>query len=113
MLCALDVDIVALRDELDPKTPDVDIFKHLKDSGRIFVSEDRRQLTRVCEASELRAAGINAMYFAPFWGKLGFWRQAAWLVNRWEAIDNVQKGIAKKGVVFEVAQNGKLLPIAF
>jgi hypothetical protein len=112
MLRALGVDIVALREELDAATSDVEIFRYLKDSDRIFVSEDRKQLTRICEASELKAAGINAMYFAPFWNRLGFWKQAAWLVTRWPTIEGVQKGIARGGVVFELTQRGKLLPIA-
>jgi hypothetical protein len=111
MLRALDVDIVALREELDQKATDRDIFKHLAGSDRVFVSEDQRQLTRICEAGELKAAGISAIYFAPFWGKLGFWAQAAWLVRRWPTIDDVQRGLAR-GTIMEIKQNGKSLPIA-
>lgn len=111
MLRALDVDIVALREELDLQTPDLGIFQHLSRSDRIFISEDRKQLSRLCEASELKAAGISAIYFAPFWGKLRFWKQAEWLIRRWELIDNAQQALAR-GTVVEVKQNGKHLPIA-
>ena len=112
MLRALDVDIVALREELDQQTSDTGIFKHLAASHRVFVSEDRRQLTRMCEVAELRAAGVNAIYFAPFWGRLGFWGQAEWLVKRWRIIDDVQRGLENRGIVVEISQKGKSRPVA-
>lgn len=111
MLRALQVDVVALREELPQKATDREIFEYLAGSDRILVSGDRRQVTRMCEAGELKAAGISAIYFAPFWSKLGFWGQAAWLVRRWERIDDVQRGLAR-GTIVEIKQNGKSLPIA-
>lgn len=111
MLRALNVDVVAMRDELPTNSKDTDIFKYLAGTDRIFVSLDRKQLTRICEAHELKIAGINAIYFGPFWGKKQFWDQAAWLVRRWEKIDLTQQGLAK-GTVVELKENGNSMPIA-
>lgn len=111
MLRALQVDVVALREELPQQATDAEIFRHLAGSDRVFVSGNRSQLTRICEAGELKAAGISAIYFAPFWGKLGFWGQAAWLVRQWNRIDDVQRGLAR-GTIVEIKQNGKSVRIA-
>lgn len=110
MLRALDVEVVALKDELAPNTKDVDVFRHLRDSGYTFVTLDRRQLTRIAEASELRAAGISAIYIGPFWPSMQLWQQAAWLVQKWPLIHSVQLGL-QKGSVVEVKRNGKSMLI--
>jgi hypothetical protein len=110
MLRALNVDIVALREELTPDTPDVRVFQHLATSDRVFITADRRQLVRVAEATELRSAGISAIYFSKFWGTYDLWGQAAWLVSRWPLIDQTQSGLAK-GSVVELKHNGKSLLI--
>lgn len=104
------VDIVALKDVLDTNATDVEIFKFLSGDEWVFVSEDRKQLTRICEATELKAAGINAMYFGPFWGKYLLWDQAIWLVRRWQQLDKTQRGLVR-GTVVEVKQNGKSMPV--
>lgn len=84
MLTALGVGMVALRDRFPPDTDDVDFLRALGGSDYVLVSLDRRQLTRIAEASALRAAGISAMYFGPFYSDLGFWKQAEYLVRFWE-----------------------------
>jgi len=110
MLRALGVDVVALKEHCPANTPDTDLFKILSGSDFVFVSEDRKQLTRIAEASELKSAGISAIYFGPFWSKMGFWKQAEFLVRRWELIDGAQKGLAK-GTIVELKQNGKAIPV--
>ena len=112
MLRALEVDVVAQRQQLPEDATDVEIIRFLADSDRVFVTENRTQLTRSWEAVELKAARINAVYFANFWNRLGFWAQAAWLVNKWPQIDEFQRNLASSGTIVEVKQNGKSLPIA-
>lgn len=110
MLCALDVDAVALKEKCPPNTSDVELFRILSGSDYIFVSEDRHQLTRIAEATELKAAGVSAIYFGPFWSKLGFWKQAEFLVRKWPLIDATQRGL-DKGTIVELKQNGKSIPV--
>jgi hypothetical protein len=110
MLRALDVDIVALQEKCLPNISDIDLFQFLGGSDYVFVSEDRKQLTRIAEATELRKAGISAIYFGPFWSKLALWGQAEYIIRRWQTIDSVQRGLAK-GTVIELTQKGKAIPI--
>jgi len=108
MLRALEVDIVALQEKCPANIKDVDLFKFLKGSEYVFISEDRRQLTRIAEATELRAAGISAIYFGPYWSGLGFWKQAEYLIKHWSSFESVHKGLAM-GSITEAKQNGKLM----
>ncbi len=110
MLRALGEDVVALKEEIPANTKDVAVFQYLEKTGRVFVSLDRKQLTRVAEVSELRSLGISAIYFGPFWASMDFWQQAAWIVSRWKLIDGTQRGIAK-GAVVEIKRNGKAMLI--
>lgn len=108
MLGALDVRIVALRDAIAHNTPDIELFEFLAGSDYVFVSQDRAQLTRIAEAHALRAAGISALYFGPFWSGLGFWKQAEYLVKHWQKFHAVLSGLAP-GSIVEAKQNGKLM----
>lgn len=108
MLRALDVQIDALRDVVDHDTPDTVLFELLSGSDYIFISQDRAQLTRVAEATALRAAGISALYFGPFWSGLGFWKQAQYLIKNWQEFDTVLRRLAK-GSIVEAKLNGKLM----
>jgi hypothetical protein len=108
MLDALDVDIVALRDRFPANEPDIEIFNALAGSNYVFVSQDRRQLTRVIEAEALRASGISAMYFGPFWSDLGFWNQAAYLLRFWPDWDTTLRTLTP-GTIVEARQRGRLM----
>jgi hypothetical protein len=110
MLRALGVDACALKEQCQQNISDIELFQYLADKDYVFLSEDRKQLTRIAEATELRAAGISAIYFGPFWNKLAFWGQAAFLVKHWSTIDSVQRGLAK-GSIVELKQNGKSIPM--
>ena len=87
---------------------DPDLFQFLAGSDYVFISEVRRQLTRIAEATALRAAGISAMYFGPFWSKLGFWKQAEYLVKHWARFDGAFR-VLDKGSIMEAKLNGKLM----
>jgi hypothetical protein len=106
MLRALGVNIDALQEKCPPSISDVALFQYLAGSDYVFISEDRRQLTRIAEASQLRSAGISAMYFGPFWSGLRFWKQAEYLVRHWETFDALQRGLVA-GTILELKQNGK------
>lgn len=108
MLRALDVNVVALRENYPANTPDIDIFNALADSNYVFVSQDRKQLTRIAEAHALRASGISAMYFGPFWSDLGFWEQAVYLLRFWPAWDTTLSTLTP-GTIVEARQRGKLM----
>jgi hypothetical protein len=106
MLRALDVDARSLRQEFAEDIQDVDLFQQLHGRDLTFVATDMRQLTRQHEAKALRAAGISAIYFAPFWSKLELWEQASWLISRWPKIDGFISGAAR-GTVAEIKRNGR------
>ena len=61
MLSALDVDVIALRDQFLQDIKDVDLFAELKDSHRVFVSCDRNQRTSEREALAIRDAGLTSL----------------------------------------------------
>jgi hypothetical protein len=108
MLRALDVDIVALRNEMPSNTADVDFLGNLRTRYEIdvFVSGNTKQRTNPIERQLLKASGVTSLYFNPFFEKMGFWRQAAWLVNRWPTIDGFAKGVSL-GTCADVQQNGR------
>jgi hypothetical protein len=106
MLSALDVDAVALRDELPQHTKDVDLLSALAGRDIVLVSGDRIMTRRPAELKALRSAGVIALFFGPFWSNMTFWRQAEWLVRRWQTIDGFASGAAK-GTFAEIKQNGK------
>lgn len=107
MLKALGVDAVALRHVLPEDIKDIQLFAELAGKDIVFVSENRTQLTRVAEARELKKAGITAIYFEPFWNKLTFWPQAAWLTKNWPAIDGFAS-VVERGTCASVKQRGRV-----
>ncbi len=109
MLDALGVEVVALRDELEENTPDIEILEKLQERDVVFVTADRHQLTRQHEAMALKQSNVTAIFFGPFWANMKFWQQAAWLVNRWERIEGFLDGV-EAGTIAEIRQNGKALP---
>ena len=108
MLCALDVDAVALRDEYPEDTKDIPLFKFLRGSNVVFVSTDTSQMTREQEARALKEAGITALYLGPFFQRKPFWDQAVWLVRRWKGIEGFAEGVTPETCA-EIKQNGKAL----
>jgi len=109
MLAALDVDAVALRHQFSESIRDVALFEGLSGSDVVFVSCDFSQTTKDEELQALRRCGITAIYFGPFFGKLKFWPQAVWLVQRWPKIDGFAGGVAP-GTFAEIKQNGRAMP---
>src|SRR5687767_6110672 len=106
MLKALDVDAVALREEYPPSITDEDLFAALRGSDRVFITADTSQTTRSHEARALIQAGVTALFFGRFWGKMILWQQARWLVTKWLKIDAFASSVAK-GTCAEIQQNGK------
>lgn len=108
MLRPLGVDIVALREELPEDTEDVELFQKLKGRRLVFISTNTTQLTRQHEAKALKESGVTSLFFAPFFQKLKFWDQAAWMLRRWPQIDAFASSI-ELGVCAEIKQNGSAL----
>lgn len=106
MLAAIEVPVVALRDEFSTDIQDPDLLRNLKGTDYVFVSSDQRMRRNPIEASLLKQAGVTAIFFGPFWGKMTFWSQAKWLVTRWERIHGFVDG-ARKGTCAEVQQSGR------
>ena len=106
MLKALGVSAVALREVFPQSIKDPDLLHALKGTDYVFVSSEQRMRHKPIEAALLREANITALFFAPFWGKLGFWEAAIWLLRRWELIDGFARGVAK-GTCANVQQNGR------
>ncbi|MBI1903263.1 MAG: hypothetical protein HYS13_19350 [Planctomycetia bacterium] len=110
MLRALDVDATPLRGIFAQDAADAQFLAELQHRGfEVYISCDLKQRTRPVEAVALANAGITALYFAPFWDKMRFWLQAAWLTARWERIDAFAMGAAR-GTCAEIKHNGRAAP---
>lgn len=105
MLRALDVDVIALREEYPVDTDDVPLFSIVASQDRVFVSTDTSQLTREHEARALKQAGITAIYFGRFYERMKLWDQAVWVLTKWRKIDDFAQN-ATKGTAAEIRQNG-------
>ncbi len=108
MLRALDVDAVALRSVMPANTRDQDFLADLrtKYGVDVFISNNTAQRTNPIERVLLKQSGVISLYFNPFWGKLGKWPQAKWLVSHWQQIDGFAKGVAA-GTCADLLQNGR------
>ncbi len=109
MLRALDVDVRALREVFDQHIKDPDLLRELKHSNYVLVTAEKHMKHRVIEAELLKESGITALFIGRFWGKLGFWRQATWMVQRWPMIHGFASNV-NKGTFATVQQNGKSTP---
>jgi hypothetical protein len=109
MLKALDVDAVALREEFSQSVQDPEFLVQLKDRHDIYLTYDHKQKTREAESLAISEAGVTALWFGPFWGRMEFWSCAKWLVTRWEIIDNFATSTAR-GTCAEIKQNGRSMP---
>lgn len=109
MLRALDCDVDALREHFAANIKDPDLLAALAGRHVVFVTGDRRMTTRPHELAALKASGVTAIFLGPFWSKLGFWKQATWLVHRWPALDAFSNVVAR-GTFAEVSQGGKCKP---
>jgi hypothetical protein len=105
MLRALGEDAVALREEFPEDIEDVALFSQLSGQNVVFLSTDTSQLTRKHEARALKQAKITALFFGPFFGKMGLWQQAAWLVAKWPRIRQFSE-VVTAGNCAEIKQNG-------
>src|SRR6187551_436399 len=106
MLRALEVDAVALREELAENIKDPDLLAQMQGSDRVYITADTSQTTRLAEARALKEAGITALFFGPFWSKQKRWPQAVWLLKHWPLIDGFAAGV-QKGTCAEIKQNGR------
>lgn len=112
MIAALDVDCIALRDELPQNTKDPDLFQFLKKKKKtskklVFLSDDKSQLTREVEARLLKELRVTSIYFEPFWSKLRRWDQAIWLVKHWQTIEKFCES-TEYGSCGRMKQRGKI-----
>ncbi len=108
MLRALGVDAAALRSQFAESIKDVELFQQLQGSESVFISCDLMQRTRPLEAKALKECGVTALYLGPFWLKMTFWEQAAWLVAHWVKLDNVATSVVQ-GSFAEIKRNGKAM----
>ena len=105
MLRELGVDAWALREAFPENTPDTDYLPELGNRGWVLVTKDRHIRTRPVEAKALAESGVTALFLGPFFGKLTFWAQATWLVNRWPEIEKFASRI-DPGTIGLIKQRG-------
>jgi hypothetical protein len=108
MLRALEVDAVALRSQFSESIKDIELFEKIRGGESVFVSCDLSQTTRRLEARALKDSGVTAIYLGPFWNKMVFWDQAAWLVHHWPKIDGFASNVVQ-GTFAEIKRNGKAM----
>ena len=85
----------SLREKYPEDIKDVALFPELRNRRDIvFISTDTSQWTREAEARAIKQAGITALYFGPFFMKLGMkdLSQAAWLMKHWTKSGDTQRG---------------------
>lgn len=110
MLAAIvEYEVVALIEKFPPDVPDAVFLPQLRHEGFVYVTTDRHQKSREREARAIKEANITALWFGPFWSRMGFWDQAAWIITRWPKIDGYVRGVAT-GTCAEVKQNGTSQP---
>ncbi len=108
ILRELGVDVTALRDQFPPDTKDRDFLPHLNGDDHVFVTCDKRILTRQIEALALKECGVSAVFFKNFWPNMGIWEQAQWITRHWRTIEATTNGFRSPSY-FEVNHNGKLV----
>jgi hypothetical protein len=109
MLQALGVNVIALSKAMPRDTKDQDFLGVLRSKYDVdvFISNNTAQRTNQVEAKLLRASGVTALYFMPFWSSMKFWPQAEWLVKHWPAIDAFCR-VATQGTCADIQQRGRL-----
>jgi hypothetical protein len=110
MLRELSVDARALREEFPQGVKDPEFLPRLKGTGWVFMTADTRITTRPVEAAALKESGVTALFLGPFWAKLTLWKQAAWIVGRWEEIDRFGSS-APRGTCAVLRQRGAPRPM--
>ena len=110
MLRALEVNATALREKYAPSAKDDEFLRDLKNGEfDVLISHNTKQRTNPLERRLLKESGVTSLYIGPFWGSLGFWAQATWLVKHWPTIEGFVKGVAK-GACADIYQNGRARP---
>jgi hypothetical protein len=107
ILTLLGVQAKTLRDEFGAGIRDVDFLNRLHSTGWVPVTADRHILGRRPEREALRASGVTALFFEPFWLKPDIRAQVAWFTKRWPEIDQFVAGCAP-GTLIRVSQRGRL-----
>jgi len=82
MLAALEQDVVPLRAEFAESIQDPELLRALRATHDVYLTYDHRQKRREAEAAAIMESGVTALWLGPFWGKLVFWDQARWMVNK-------------------------------
>ena len=106
MLSALEVDATSLRAEFSESIQDPEFLSALKGKHDVYLTYDHKQKTRESEARAIKEAGLTALWLGRFWGRLVFWEQAKWLINKWERIDAFANSVVP-GTCAEIKQNGQ------
>ena len=110
ILTLLGVQTKTLRDEFGASVHDVDFLNRLRGTGWVLVTADHHILGRRSEREALRASGVTALFFEPFWLKLDIWAQVSWLTKQWPEIDRFVAGCAS-GTLIRVSQRRRLVLI--
>ncbi len=103
------VDVRTVRLEFGPDAKDEDFIPLVGQRGWVLISGDKHMRTKPAEAMALKAASVTALFFGPFWQRLGFKEQAAWLLRHWDRIDAQVKDLSP-GSSAKVQQNSKVVP---
>ncbi|QDT39841.1 DUF5615 family PIN-like protein [Stratiformator vulcanicus] len=105
MLCELEVDAIALRDDIPANTPDHEVLMRLANSGRVFVTGDRKMRRDPLTKVVLQDRNVTCLFFAPFWDHLQLWPCAAWMTRHWPKVDGFAAKM-KRGECAEIKQRG-------
>ncbi len=108
MLLALEVDAIPLRQKFSETIDDVDLFPQLQEFD-VFITGDMKQITRTIEAEELKRAKVTSLWLEPFFNKMQFWDQAAWIIRKWHLIESFAQS-ATKGTAAMVKHSGRCQP---
>jgi hypothetical protein len=96
-----------IREVYGEDAQDLDFLPKLGREGWILVSKDRRQTRRPAEREARQKARVTALYFGPFFGRIRFWEQAAFVVRYWPALASWAE-TSTPGTVGIIQQNGKV-----
>lgn len=95
-------EVVALRDQFEPSTPDVEWTKALAGSNWVVVTHDR--LNKGLEREALRRAGLSVFMLDSSWKNRRFWEKSVQLCRWWPRIVEQAEGI-RGGAAFRVRWN--------
>jgi hypothetical protein len=109
MLRALEVDVVHIQEvlELGAEASDEAWIEWTAKEHRIALTLDRKIRTKPSEKRVFETSGARVVFVPGGFHDLGLFRQAVWLMNRWEAIEK-ETAKAKPGECFTVRMQGQI-----